>query len=1006
MLNLKKGLALVLAAATALTFAPLTSLNAKADIVTTDGLTTTAGVDSIENSNTKHLSTGTSQYDTSAKVELKEHFDHSQNGTAVTAYKITINRQPNATNPRKFEDVVQLTDATTTPNGTDNGTIDVATATKPQEITPGGTASSGGKTPMTISDTTKSRSYIILNTANVEDASNGGYTTVGRTAVRFYNSDTVAGTVQVTVSSLSSADDPNSVLDTSTFDVTVPSGKETFALQDSSITLREGETTQVGYTIEKPKDIKYISIKSDNEDVANYKFVSTTEDATTTDKQTPNGTTDKYGTFTVVAGEKGVATLTVEAKKGSADTAAVVAKATLKVTVTAVNGKLSVTYNALTSDSASKKSVKQMTYTDSKEYSGSANAQIQSKNSITKTVNDGKFIEDTVLKTDPKTGYPVSKNGKFLKKADASEDSTTFADGTDAKSLDDFTAAADGTSKLHYDWYDLNELPAAQTLYADNDKTKTVQITASSDENAKITYSLVAYDYSTDSSVAVSGTTATTTEDNPFTAFHNTVLVGGTTPAVGYADSTIGQNSKMVYTERAAKEYGSISKDGLVTLKGDGKAPTLYVIVTAEKGTSSRDNSTFVIPIEQSTQAPVSFYASDSLGFAELETSDDATGDTNLGTAANTLYLSLSKRPTDKLNIVSNVDDGYITGSSSDDSIIKYDDNTRVITAVKAGEADITLKTLSAPQYAGIVTGKIHVVVNDLDNQNAPSLKGVSVNKAHPTAKVESSSATGLQVIFDKTLYKKDASRPTGYSVIKPTESGYQDVLVSSTGNIVYNKNNGTVYARAYVAGDNTKHNPSTYNYVEINYGQTKVANDFKVDLSPVQLKSGETKNLGATASTGSAITYTSADSSVATVSSDGTITAVKPGVTQITVQAAETSEYEAASAVITVVVSDKDVIDYKNPAQVKGVKLGNKKGAKVVVKFTKDTTDKNIKYYVQKKVGKKTSGKSVGSNRTILSVKKGATVKVRVKAYYYDANGIKHVGKYSKWVTKKTDKK
>ena len=97
---------------------------------------------------------------------------------------------------------------------------------------------------------------------------------------------------------------------------------------------------------------------------------------------------------------------------------------------------------------------------------------------------------------------------------------------------------------------------------------------------------------------------------------------------------------------------------------------------------------------------------------------------------------------------------------------------------------------------------------------------------------------------------------------------------------------------------------------------------------------------------------------------------------------------------------------DSKNPAQVKGVKLGNKKGAKVVVKFTKDTTDKNIKYYVQKKVGKKTSGKSVGSNRTILSVKKGATVKVRVKAYYYDANGTKHVGKYSKWVTKKTDKK
>jgi len=96
-------------------------------------------------------------------------------------------------------------------------------------------------------------------------------------------------------------------------------------------------------------------------------------------------------------------------------------------------------------------------------------------------------------------------------------------------------------------------------------------------------------------------------------------------------------------------------------------------------------------------------------------------------------------------------------------------------------------------------------------------------------------------------------------------------------------------------------------------------------------------------------------------------------------------------------------------PAKITGVKVGNKKGAKVVVKFTKSSLDKNglsMKYYVQKKVGKKTSGKSIGSARTSLAVKKGATVKVRVKAYYYDAAGQKHVGAYSKWVTKKTDKK
>ena len=93
-------------------------------------------------------------------------------------------------------------------------------------------------------------------------------------------------------------------------------------------------------------------------------------------------------------------------------------------------------------------------------------------------------------------------------------------------------------------------------------------------------------------------------------------------------------------------------------------------------------------------------------------------------------------------------------------------------------------------------------------------------------------------------------------------------------------------------------------------------------------------------------------------------------------------------------------------PSKVTGVKVSNKKGAKVTVKFNKVNTAPTIRYYVQKKIGKKVSGKSIGSTKTTLSVKKGATVKVRVKAYFYDANGKKHVGAYSAWKTLKTDKK
>ena len=92
-------------------------------------------------------------------------------------------------------------------------------------------------------------------------------------------------------------------------------------------------------------------------------------------------------------------------------------------------------------------------------------------------------------------------------------------------------------------------------------------------------------------------------------------------------------------------------------------------------------------------------------------------------------------------------------------------------------------------------------------------------------------------------------------------------------------------------------------------------------------------------------------------------------------------------------------------PSKVTGLKVSNKKGTKVSVKFDA-ATNHNMKYWVQKKIGKKVAGKSVASNKATLSVKKGATVKVRVKAYYYDNEGNKHVGAYSAWKTLKTDKK
>ena len=127
-----------------------------------------------------------------------------------------------------------------------------------------------------------------------------------------------------------------------------------------------------------------------------------------------------------------------------------------------------------------------------------------------------------------------------------------------------------------------------------------------------------------------------------------------------------------------------------------------------------------------------------------------------------------------------------------------------------------------------------------------------------------------------------------------------------------------------------------------------------------------------------------------------------KDGFSVITITAAGDGETIAPAQKQIVVTYKAKIV----PSKVTGVKVTNKKGAKITVKFDKVTTNPTMKYYVQKKVGSKVSGKSIGSTKTTLSVKKGATVKVRVKAYYYDANGVKHVGKYSSWKTLKTDKK
>ena len=92
-------------------------------------------------------------------------------------------------------------------------------------------------------------------------------------------------------------------------------------------------------------------------------------------------------------------------------------------------------------------------------------------------------------------------------------------------------------------------------------------------------------------------------------------------------------------------------------------------------------------------------------------------------------------------------------------------------------------------------------------------------------------------------------------------------------------------------------------------------------------------------------------------------------------------------------------------PAKVTGVKITNKKGAAVKVSWKSQGS--GIKYRVYKKVGNGDwVAKNVSTSSTSLKVKKGAKVTVKVKAYAKSSSNKTIWGPKATKVTKKTDKK
>lgn len=109
---------------------------------------------------------------------------------------------------------------------------------------------------------------------------------------------------------------------------------------------------------------------------------------------------------------------------------------------------------------------------------------------------------------------------------------------------------------------------------------------------------------------------------------------------------------------------------------------------------------------------------------------------------------------------------------------------------------------------------------------------------------------------------------------------------------------------------------------------------DFSVNGSTVNIKVGESKSIGASAS--STITYESKDTSIATVSGDGTVTGVKEGSTTVTLKAEGYND-----GTVTVVVAKADNKNMSGVPTIISMKVGESTQIKITepssVKFESD---------------------------------------------------------------------
>lgn len=771
MLNVKKGLALVLAAATAFTFAPVNAFAAATASktvkdATTDDYKFTSHIDSVNfDSFGLSLSTNVAKYNSSTKktddlstpasegtdgktVLLKEHEDLSKVtndvGTPVASYKIEISKPLVKDTTNTYKDLV--------------------VAVKDDDAK---TIQDEPDAEWNRSDSNKTATYTVDNKAGAQNSTTATDWDVNGAYVKFatVNPNATLSTYSVTVkvTAMDAANGLGNALDSSTFTINVARNSLALSLETSKVTASEGDKVTVAYHLENNGTqnaagtiVNRFYATADPKDL-----VSISDDAFS---KAPVANSNTNGVFTVKALKAGEVTVTIHADKASGDSHDDATTASFVINITAGNGKLSV--SCTTADGY------RNTYTDNAEQKSNDSSGIHNVKSRTETVENGKFaISSHIVKVDGKDKLQSTDSTKSY--IDENLEATDAeADGVTSESAITPSGAATNTKLSYAIDQTTGFLAVAKPLI--NGSNQTLQITASSDTDATVTYSLVAEAYKVDNAVdSVAGgndNASATYYYNPLTHGYSKTLdnysvnrfanANASKPGTVQVATNCGYGDQVVYTEAAAAKYGSVDNTGLVTLKNSSIDQTLYVVVSATPKNATatsgaRKTSTFVIPIEYSDQKALKAYVSSENGFADIE--EEGIGNIS-ATAANKIYLSPDHMK-DTLVFDSNVSDAYVTGYV-DDKDEKFTYSNGVLSATsnaKNGDkCKLHITYNSAPDVSGYGDFVFNVEFTDKKSTNTLKLSDAAVSKTNPRDKVESTTGVvGSTVVFDTDHYYK-----------------------------------------------------------------------------------------------------------------------------------------------------------------------------------------------------------------------------------------------------------